>query len=106
MQARHLSDWKGWNLAHPHLRVSRQESNIPLDRDHTLLELVLVVRRGKPVFLLYYMLLLLKPIFLLYYMLLLLSACILLEGTVIAFFCHTMGKRKSNLPTHDSFQLH
>ena len=63
---------------HPHLRVSRWGCSVSPDRDCALLELLLVVGRGESVFL---------P----FYLLLVCGVCILLEGLVIAFFCHMVG---------------
>ena len=62
---------------HPLLRVGRWESSVSLDRDCTPLEPSLVIRRG-------------EPVFLLCHLLLLRCVCIPLEGTVTAFFCHTV----------------
>lgn len=66
---------------HPHLRDSSQGSSISLDRDCAPVELSLVIGRG-------------EPIFLLCYLLLLCSARILLEGTVITFFCYVHQLQK------------
>ena len=62
---------------HTHLRVGSQGSSISLGRDCIPLGLSQVIGRN-------------EPIFLLYCLLLLCSACIPFEGTVIAFFCHTV----------------
>lgn len=62
---------------HSHLRVGSQRSSISLNTDYTHLEPSLVVGRG-------------EPVFLLCNLLLLHGVCILLEGTVMAFFCHML----------------
>jgi len=75
----HLSNQKVWSqdppLPRPHLRVSSQGSSSFFVVDCTSLGLFLVIRRG-------------EPIFLLYFLLLLHSVCILFEDTVIILFCY------------------
>lgn len=70
---------------HSHLRVSSQGSSIFLGRGCSPFKLLPVAGRLEEVS---------KICFVLFFLLLLHRVCILLEGTVITFFCHTGGERK------------